>query len=343
MKQKRKEMFMATIKDISKLANVSPATVSRVLNNDKSLSVNADTRQKILAAAESLHYTKHLRSSKTAHTLAKTIAIVEWYSEQEELNDLYYYSIRLGLEKRAKDLGYHISRTFDNDFSKLDNDLSGIIALGKFSPQQIQDLETYCQNLIFVDSDTLKLGYSCVTTDFDHAVVGVLDYFLGQGLTQIGMIAGEEQTTDQQLTLIDQRFRSFKTYMMDLGLYQPQTVYVGAFSAQSGYELMSQAILELGEQLPQAFFVANDTLALGALRALQEHHIAVPERVSIVSFNDTPITRQVYPALSSVTVFTEEMGKTAVDQLHQNLSQPSHSIPTLIKLATKLTIRQSSL
>lgn len=334
---------MATIKDISKLANVSPATVSRVLNNDASLSVNDETRQNIMAAAEKLNYTKHLRTSKTGMELQKILAIVEWYSEQEELNDLYYYAIRIGVEQRAEELGYHIIRTFNNDFSSLKKNISGIIALGKFSTQQVRELTSYCSKLIFVDSDTLKLGYSCVTTDFDHAVISVIDYFLSKDINHIGMLAGEEQTTDGELTLIDQRFRTFKNYMLELGLYHPKNVYVGAFSAQSGYQLMTQAIKELGDKLPKAFFVANDTLALGALRALQEHQIAVPSRVSLISFNDTPITRQVYPALSSVTVFTEEMGKTAVDQLHQILHRPSHSVPTLIKLATSLTIRDSSL
>ncbi|MGT2895001.1 LacI family DNA-binding transcriptional regulator [Streptococcus entericus] len=334
---------MTTIKDIAEKAQVSTATVSRVLNQDPNLSVSDEKREKILAVANELNYTKHLRPASSPLTSSKTIAILQWYSEQEELNDLYYYAIRLGVERRAEELGYDILRFFNNDIYALDKDIAAIIALGKFSPKQIKDLESRCPNLIFVDSDTLEVGYSCVTTDFDHAVVRVLDYFLDKKLSSIGMLAGEEQTTDGELTLVDQRFRTFKNYMTELGIYQPKYVYVGEFSAPSGYQLMSAAIEELGDQLPTAFFIANDTMALGALRALQEHQIAVPERVSLISFNDTPITRQVYPALSSVTVYTEEMGKTAVDMIHQALVKPSHSIPTLIKLATKLTIRDSSL
>lgn len=334
---------MTTIKDIAQRAQVSTATVSRVLNQDPNLSVSDEKREKILSIAKELNYTKHLRTPLAANQTAKTIAIIQWYSEQEELNDLYYYAIRLGVERRAEELGYDILRFFNNDIYALDREISGIIALGKFSPQQVRDLESRCATVIFVDSDTLKLGHSCITTDFDHAVVEVLDYFLCKGQSKIGMLAGEEQTTDGQLTLIDQRFRTFKNYMTELGIYQPNFVYVGEFSAPSGYQLMTKAISELGDQLPTAFFIANDTMALGALRALQEHQIAVPERVSIISFNDTPITRQVYPALSSVTVYTEEMGRTAVDKLHQALDKPSHSIPTLVKLATKLTIRDSSL
>lgn len=333
---------MATIKDIAIMAKVSAATVSRVLNQDPTLSVSKETRDKILRIAQDINYTKHLKTS-SAMTTEKTIAILEWYSEQEELDDLYYYAIRLGVERRAEELGYRISRYFNSDIYKMDPAVAGVIALGKFSSQQISHLETVCPNLLFVDSDTLKNGHSCVTTDFEHAVTGVLDHFLEQGLTSIGMLAGEETTTDGLLTLIDQRFRTFKNYMTELGLYKPQQVYVGPFSAQSGYELMKQAIADLGEDLPQAFFIANDPMALGALRALQEQGITVPDRVSLIAFNDTPITKQVYPALSSVKVHTEEMGRTAVDLLHQSLEHPSHAVPTLMKLATQLSLRGSSL
>lgn len=331
---------MATIKDIALMAKVSTSTVSRVLNKDPNLVISDTTRDKIFRIAQDLDYTKHLRPNKSKAN--QTLAILEWYSEQDEINDLYYYAIRLGVERRARELGYQIERFFNNDIDAMTQPFAAVIALGKFSPQQIAELEKRCPNLIFVDRDTLSAGHSCVTTDFHHAVVGVCDYFLDKGLTKIGMLAGEEQTTDGQLVLIDQRFRTFKAYMTELGLYQPRYLYVGPFTAQAGHDLMTQAIQDLGEDLPQAFFIANDSMALGALRALQEHQIAVPDRVSIISFNDTPITKQVYPALSSVTVYTEEMGTTAVDLAHQRATNPSHTIPTMIQLATKLTLRGSS-
>ena len=119
-------------------------------------------------------------------------------------------------------------------------------------------------------------------------------------------------------------------------------MFVGAFSTQDGYELMTKAIQQLDHKLPTAFFIANDTLAIGALRALHEHHIPVPDRVNIISFNDTLLTRQIYPPLSSVTVFTEQMGSTAVDMMLKHISDPNQ-IPQMIRLATKLSLRESSL
>lgn len=89
---------MATIKDIAKRAGVSITTVSRVLNYDKTLSVSDTTRKKIFRVAEDLDYTK----KKKASTTRDNIAIVQWYTEKQELDDLYYLSIRMGAEKQAE-------------------------------------------------------------------------------------------------------------------------------------------------------------------------------------------------------------------------------------------------
>ena len=127
---------MATIKDIAEKAGVSQATVSRVLNQDATLSVGEDTRSRILRIAEELHYQK--KSRKTAPQPVEDfhkIVIFEWYTREEELDDLYYYAIRMGLEKQAQEIGYEIFRIFNNDDWSLIQEADGIIALGKFSPR----------------------------------------------------------------------------------------------------------------------------------------------------------------------------------------------------------------
>ncbi len=331
---------MVTIKDIAKKADLSPATISRVLNGDTSLAVSQETRDRILSLAQDLGYTKHLK--KQAAQAKATLGIIQWYSESEELDDLYYYSIRISIEQRAMDLGYQLVRSFNDLDHPLLEGVDAIIAIGKFSQTQMENLASFHTKLVFVDSDTLNEGFSCVTTDFNRSVIRVIDHFLSTGISDIGLIAGEEETADRETPLIDPRFRTFKQYMTDLKLYQAKSVYIGPFTSQSGYELMKAAITDLKDQLPHAFFVANDTLAVGALRALQEAQIPVPNRVQLISFNDTSITKQVYPSLSSITVFTEEMGSQAVDLIDQMLQKPSNFHPRMIKLGTELTIRESS-
>ena len=333
---------MATIKDIAQTAGVSPATVSRVLNYDKSMSVSDETRKKIFDIAEQLNYQKSKRQKKTLPQTHR-IAIMEWYTELEELDDLYYYSIRLGIEKKAQELGYDFVRIFNNDSLSQLELIDGIIAIGKFSTKQVQELKQYSPALVFVDSDTLDQGHSCVTTDFENAVTHVLDHFLEQGIREIGMIAGREETADGTTSLDDPRLACFCRYLSDKGLYQPTYVKTGKFSSESGYQLMKDMIDEQKEQMPKAFFIASDALSVGALRALQEAGIAVPQDVQIISFNDTSIAKYVYPPLSTVTVFTEEMGKQALQMLDQVIKTDESPISYMIKLSTKLTLRESSL
>lgn len=332
---------MATIKDIAQAAGVSSATVSRVLNQDTSLSVSKKTRQKILQTAEELHYQR--KTKKNDAQTSQRIAIIEWYTEQEELDDLYYYAIRIGIEKAAQELGYEIQRIFNNDSLDQLQGLDGIIAIGKFSASQIEELGRHSDQLIFVDSDTLKYGYSCVTTDFENSVIAVLNHFLDKKLTRIGMLAGQEKTADQTTLLSDPRLNTFRNYLDEKQLLEPDLIKIGSFTTESGYQLMSQLLEDRPEQLPQALFVASDALAVGALRALQEKGIAVPQDMSLISFNDTSVAKYIYPSLSTVTVFTEEMGRQALTMLDSSLKASQPPIPYMIKLSTKLTLRESSL
>ena len=155
-------------------------------------------------------------------------------------------------------------------------------------------------------------------------------------------MVGQEETADATPLQMDPRQRVFQQYLTEKGLYQDRFVTVGQFSTESGYQMMEQLIQALGDDLPTAFFMASDAIAVGALRSLQEHQIAVPDRVSLISFNDTSIAKYVFPALSTVTVYTEEMGKQAIQLLRQTFQGAQPSVPCMVKLATKLTIRDSS-
>ena len=306
---------MATLKDIAQLASVSIATVSRVLNRDQSLSVTEETRHRILTVAEELGYTKHLKTGES-HKPKQKIAIIQWVSEQGELDDLYYYQIRLGIEKRAQELDYDILRYFNDHPFTLSEEVIGILCIGKFSRAQIAAFEEYQKPLVFIDSDTLSLGHTCIIT-------------------------GLEETTDQEEIIQDKRLENFKDITQANGIYHEELVFQGSFTAQSGYDLMKEVIHKLGEQLPPAFFAASDSLAIGALRALQEAGISLPDRVSLISFNDTSLTKQVYPPLSSITVYTEEMGRAGMDILNKEVLH-GRKIPSLTMLGTRLTLREST-
>ncbi|WP_394218884.1 LacI family DNA-binding transcriptional regulator [Halobacillus trueperi] len=329
---------MATIKDIAKKVDVSIATVSRVLNYDEKLSVSDETKQKIFEAAESLSYKK--RTPKKAKV--QTFAIVHWYTEKEELEDLYYMSIRMGAEERCQEDGVQVVRYFYDDLEPLKKEkVDGLVAIGKFSEKQRDELEALAPHVVYVDDyEPTKRKVDRVLVDFRRVTKGVLDHFIEQGLQRIGYIGGQETHRDDATPIQDPREETFLEYMSDKGLLKEDWMYRARFAVGDGYELMKQAVREHGDSLPDAFFIANDSLAVGCLRALNEAGISVPDRVQVIGVNDISVSKYVFPSLSTVKVYTEMMGEEGVELLKQRIE--GRQVAKTVYLDTELVVRGSS-
>ena len=185
---------MATIKDIAQKASVSAATVSRILNQDDTLSVTDETKQRVLKVAQELNYTKHLKN-----TVEKSISIgiFQWYSVFQELEDPYYQAIRVGIEKYCADHNIHVVRAFQSDCNYPDTlkDLQGLICIGKFNKSQIKSFQKLNSNTIFVDMKTPKIYCDTINLDFQQAVTEALDYLYDLGhrkIAYLGLIIADE-------------------------------------------------------------------------------------------------------------------------------------------------------
>ncbi|WP_453993502.1 LacI family DNA-binding transcriptional regulator [Bacillus nitroreducens] len=326
---------MATIKDIAEKAGVSIATVSRVLNYDSSLSVGDGTKKRIFEIAEALSYKK--RSSKKSSSAR--IGILLWYTEKEELNDLYYMSIRLGIEQRCEQQGIQVVNFYNSIESMKQEELQGIIAVGKFSTSQVEELSNMAEHLVFVDSNPDEDTYDAVVVDFEKVTRTALKHFIENGHTNIGYLGGREEFKDHSSEIEEIREKTFKTYLSEANLLDESNLYIGSFTVEDGYKLMKQAIQDKGDNLPTAFFAANDLIAIGALRALNEEKIAVPGQVSLIGVNDISVSKYVFPPLSTVKVHTEVMGETAVDTILERMN--GRQIAKKIVITTKLVIRET--
>lgn len=306
---------MATIKDIAEKAGVSLATVSRVLNYDSSLSVSDDTRRRIFEAAEALDYKKKQPPRQPDQ---RVIALVHWYSEEEELNDLYYRSIRIGVENACQEHGLFVRKMLFDE--RPDEPVEGIIAVGKYSPAQVAALKNWSARIVFVDFAPDDESVDCVVTDFGKVAEKALAALWESGRHTIGYIGGRESYQDQSGQVEDQREHVYRRFMQERQALDEENVLIGTFRAEDGYNMMKKRIASSAE-LPAAFFAASDTLAIGALRALNEAGVAVPEQVSLIGVNDISVSKYVYPPLSTVRVHTEFMGKTAVQLLVEQLKE----------------------
>ena len=327
---------MATIKDIAERVGVSIATVSRVLNYDTTLSVSDATKRKIFQVAEDLSYRK-----KTERRPTYRIAIINWYTEEEELDDLYYMSIRVGAENRSEALKLQFIKLSLDRLSTIQNEeIHGVIAIGKFSPKQAEEIKKITDRIVFIDCSPDDDQYDSVISNFEKATVNVLEYFFHKGHKRIGYIGGREIFKDHTSEIPDLREVTFRSYMQQRQLFNESYVYIDSYSVNSGYALMKKAIKEHKENLPTAFFVGNDPLAIGCLKALYEENISVPDQVSIIGVNDISVSKYVFPALSTVKIFTELMGETAVDLLLERMTE--RQIAKKVIISTQLEIRDSS-
>jgi LacI family transcriptional regulator len=336
-------MKMATIKDIAEKAGVSSATVSRVLNYDATLSVSDDKRKLILEIAEELDYVTPRQRTDKRNQPNMRIGLIHWYTIHQELEDPYYMSIRMGIEKQCYEQNIDMVKVYDPhnyDFNQM-SDVSGLIAIGKFSDEEIQRFKAVCPLIVFVDSSPFENEFDSIVIDFEKAVVGVIQHFIDHGHQKIGYIGGREYVGKDKMPLGERREIVFRDYLIKCGLLDSAQIYIGTFVAASGYELMKKAI-ESSTELPSAFLIASDSMAIGALRALHEAGIKVPKQVSIIGFNDIPTSKYTVPPLASVRVHKEFMGETAVDLLLERI-QKKRIIAKKVIVPTELILRESAL
>lgn len=331
---------MATLKDIAEKVGVSIATVSRVLNQDKTFNVSETTRLEILKAAEELRY--NIRQKKESLRVHNTlIGLIYWYTEAQELNDPFYLSIRMCIENECKEQKIELENIHLDckDFSNLiDKPYDGFIILGKYSQQIIEQIYNINNNIVVVSTDLYHYNIDVVNPDLEHATKAIIDYYFSQGLTNIGFITGIEETFDG-VEVLDPRLKTYREEMIKRNAYNSQNVSIGKFTADSGYEMMSTIIKQ--DRLLEAYIVGSDSIALGCLKALNENNIKVPDATKIFSYNNTSFSQFTIPALSTVELNAQLMGMTAVQLIIERI-MTNRMIGKRVYIPTKLIIRESA-
>ncbi|MCM3630642.1 LacI family DNA-binding transcriptional regulator [Paenibacillus glycanilyticus] len=336
---------MATIKQIASEAGVSPATVSRVLNNDLTLSVSDETRSRIFSIAEQLQYKparlKRMKQEKLLSTLR--IGLVMWSTLEDEHSDPYFGAIRRGIETRCEELGIGIDKVIrgvlKTELTPL-TELDGLIVVGSVDDQEINRLYPHKERVIFVNHDMTPDDCDSVQLNFAQAMKEVLRHLYELGHAEIGFIGGSSDPSLQRDEghYEDQRTRIFAELQQKRGIYNPNLMYLADWSSNGGYEAMLR-MLDDGYR-PSACFIASDPMAVGALRALHERGLRVPEDMAVIGFDDIEVSAFLTPPLTTVRVHTELMGRTAVQLLLERVE--GREITSHITINTKLVVRESS-
>ncbi|HJB22826.1 MAG TPA: LacI family DNA-binding transcriptional regulator, partial [Candidatus Jeotgalibaca pullicola] len=307
---------MATIHDVAKDSGYSIATVSRVLNNDPSLSVTEETRSKIHDSALKVGYQK-----KVLKPLIKNVAFLYWITEKDELKDVYFRGMRLELEKQALENNIELKMyTMEEGIEKVPTTIRGFIAVGAFTKKELTHLHTITENGVFLDTSPDSIYYDSVRPDLDEMTETAINFFTSKGHKNIGFIGGTFHDRNDDTEKMDFRERQFRFYMNEIGLLKEEYIFVQrGFSFNTGIELMEKAINTLGDQLPSAFFIAADPIAIGCLQVLNEKGILIPNQVSIISINNLNMTKYLSPPLTTFDIDMKEMVKNGIQMLKEQI------------------------
>lgn len=326
---------MATLKDIAKLANVSIATVSRILNNDPTLTVPAQTRNNVLDAANTLNYHK---KKKIEHTIQ--FSLIQWYSLKQEINDPYYLTLRQGVEDYCQKNNIILKRIFKDDVNIDDalKNTDGIICIGKFSQNHINDLKKYNDSIILLDMDFENIKECSIVLDFDHAIKQAIEYLNQLGHTHIGYLGGIEYLDDHK-KYTDSRKESFIKYCQQYQIIYQDYIVEDEFTSESGYTMMNHLIQE--KNMPSAVFAASDPIAIGAMKALYDHGYRIPDDISIIGFDNIDAANYTNPPLTTFYAPSFDMGQFGAKLLHQAIKDNTKLLPMRVQLPCYLIERET--
>lgn len=304
---------MATIKEIAQKAGVSIATVSRVLNRDETLNAQEETKKRIFEIAEELGYEVKVHRKRKKRL---RIGVLYSYSPEEELEDPYYLSLRLAIEKKLQDESYIRYQIKEEDTAETLAGVDGIICMGTFSKMTVDWAGSWEKPVVFIDANPDPARFDSIVVNYKQAVRGLLDYLLKCGHRKIGMIGGDETLGEGEL-IRDPRAKIFREYLEDKGIYNPKYMKEGAYKPGYGYQLFKE-LYEEGD-MPTALFVGNDSMASGSYKAAYELGLSIPEDISIVGFNDISTAKYMIPPLTTVRLPVEFMGEYAVKMLEERV------------------------
>lgn len=298
-----------TIKDVAREAGVSISTVSNALNGVDVL--RPKTKQHILDVAERLNYVPNLNGRNLKSQSTKVIGLF-----LTSIRGTYYNILADAVYQECKKYGYElnifVSERADNMMANiLGKRIDGAIILNK----DIREKETILLQktqppIVFLDRELQGERMTSVIFDSYHEGEMVAQYLLSIGHHTFAYINGASDNYDNM-----KRLQGFQAALIQAGIqFDEVDMIEGEFEKEVAYESMKQFV-QSGRPLPEAVFAANDLSAIGAIKALIDNGIEVPEQVSVVGCDDIEIASLVRPSLTTMRTSFEKQGTLAVQHL----------------------------
>jgi len=333
-----------TLKSIAQRTGLSVMTVSRVVRGHPD--VGAVNRRKVLAVARQLGYVPNpaARQLASGYPSARADRIIGTVLSQEVVTSHSYFAgIIQGLADEARQsdchllLGYGLGQSLDFlDYPKMlrDGVTRWIILVGKVPPQIVQQLRANGFSLVLVDMRPPVRGVDAVVCEDAVGAYEAVHHLLNIGHQRVGLIRGPGQHA-----FFDSLAAGYQRALREAGVPLDQELIVETpATVQGGYEAAA-GLLKTGRP-PTAMF-SNDDLAIGALRAIHERGLRVPDDIALVGYDDIEYAAHLTPPLTTVAVPKEEMGRLAVRRALAQMEDGDQHVFTTTVVAHTLVVRDS--
>lgn len=326
-----------SIKQISQITGFSSATVSNALNRKKG--VNSETADKIFRTAEQLGY-----------QIEKTITKIKFVTYRKNgliIDESQIFSDMIeGVERQAKELGYETTfcRLDCEDIyfkERLDEVIEDtdclLILLGtEMQEEDYTPFQNYKGYMILLDGWSESMLFDAVLINNTDAACEAVEYLVAQGHQEIGYLRG-----DYRIKAFQYRQYGYERTLGRHGLTErPEHIVTVGTQLESYYEGMKKYLRE-SPHLPTAFSADNDVIALGAMRALRDQGIRVPQDVSVIGFDNISFGAVSTPGLTTLHVYRQEMGAAAVRWIVDYIKHPGREVKMKIQVCTTFVERGS--
>lgn len=340
---------MSTIRDVAKLANVSTATVSRVLNNDTKYKITDETRERVWQAVTQLNYkiasgpkrkvsAQDPAESKSHIKIGCVLSVTK-----DKYNDPYFMSILSGVEERLLGAGYNMSfiRTGIelNDskilFNTFNEPITGLILMESLDHETYEYIRKQVPYIVGIDTERGDID----NVGYDHYNVAsmAVSHLIEKGHSRIGYIGGSGLSSNLKDS---RRYRGYYATMHAAGLSVNSDWVIDCMWDEA---VCIEKINHLctTRNFPTAFFAGSDLMAMAALNGLYNNGISVPDEVAVIGLSNIEVSKYSNPPLSTIDVPMKEIGMVAVDNLIDRING-NKLLPKKVILPTRLVARSST-
>lgn len=329
-----------TIKDIAKELNISPSTVSRALKDHPDIS--QETKDKVVEYANRMGYQPNTIALSLKNRTSNVIGLII-----PEIVHHFFSSVISGIDEVARQSGYNLiisqsNESFEQEIHNVGTLMSarvdGII-IGRTKEttnfEHFTHLETAGIPIVFFDRQCHDVTADNVIIDDQNAAFNATSYLINTGCKKIVHLKGPEN-----LGISNQRLAGYKQALEQHNLEYSEEMVIEADSFEKGKSVVERIIRE--KSLPEAIFAVNDLTALGAISALKEAGIKIPEQVSVCGFTNGIISRLSDPPLTTIEQNGYLIGQKATKLLFERIKSDIQLPSRTEIIPTKLIVRKST-